>query len=125
MTNIDQVGLVSGVQVVHHGCLIEMGQLGHIICLVKLSRIDFVHLVRIYFPLLGYGQQGPSSNSGDFIHHHHRFAQEDGLLLIPPEQGRGQRPSRGPAATHICFRKSHFLPLFHESDQLRVSTPLT
>lgn len=36
----------------HHRCLVQMGELCHVICLVKLGRIDFVDLVRIQFSLL-------------------------------------------------------------------------
>lgn len=51
-TDIDQVGLVSGMQVVNHRGFVQMGQLRHVVCLVELGRIDFVNLVGIHFPLL-------------------------------------------------------------------------
>ena len=51
-TNIDQIGLVSSVQVVHHRCLVQMRQFCHIICLVEFRRIDLIHLVGVDLSLL-------------------------------------------------------------------------
>jgi hypothetical protein len=51
-TDIDQVGLVSGVQIVDHRGFVQMGQFRHIVCLVKLGRVDLVNLVGIHFSLL-------------------------------------------------------------------------
>jgi len=39
-------------QIVNHRGFVQVRQFSHIICLVELGRVDFVHLVRIDFPLL-------------------------------------------------------------------------
>ncbi|KAI0871101.1 hypothetical protein GGS24DRAFT_492490 [Hypoxylon argillaceum] len=49
---IDEVCLVSHVQVVDDGCLVEMCQLGHVVCFVELGRVDFIHAFAIDLTLL-------------------------------------------------------------------------
>jgi hypothetical protein len=66
ITHINEIGLVSGMQVVHNRCLVEMCQFRHIICFVELCRIDFIDLICIYLSLLIYGQpvqEGSAWNS--------------------------------------------------------------
>ena len=52
VTDIDQIRLISGVEVVDHRSLIQVRKLGHIISLVELGRIDLVDLIGIHFSLL-------------------------------------------------------------------------
>lgn len=52
VTDVDQIRLISGVEVVDHGSLIQVRKLGHIIGLVELGRVDLVDLVGIHFSLL-------------------------------------------------------------------------
>lgn len=51
-TDINQVRLVSGLQIVDHRGFVQMGQFRHIVGLVKLGRVDLVNLVGIHFSLL-------------------------------------------------------------------------
>ena len=45
-TYVDQVGGIPVLQVVQDGCLVEVGEVGHVLRLVELWRVDFVHEVQ-------------------------------------------------------------------------------
>ena len=45
MSYIDELGLVSGPQVVEDRGLVEVGQVGHVLALFKLGRVDLLDLV--------------------------------------------------------------------------------
>lgn len=49
---IDQIGLISHMQIVDHRGLVQVRQLGHIIRFVELRRVDLIDAFGIYFPLL-------------------------------------------------------------------------
>lgn len=49
---VDQIRLVSHMQVVNHGRFIQVRKLRHIICLVELCRIDFVNALGVGLSLL-------------------------------------------------------------------------
>lgn len=51
-TNIDQIRLISRVEIVYHGGLVQMCQLGHIVGFVELGRVDLVDLIGFNFALL-------------------------------------------------------------------------
>jgi hypothetical protein len=51
-THIYEIRLVSRLQVVYDRRLVEVGQLGHVVGLVELCRIDFVGVVRVDLSLL-------------------------------------------------------------------------
>ena len=52
ITYVDQISLVPHVQVVDHRSLIQMGELGHVVCLIEFGRIDFVNALRVDLSLL-------------------------------------------------------------------------
>lgn len=52
ITHVDEVCLVTGMQIMDNGSLVQMGKLCHIVRLVELGRVDLVDLVCIHFPLL-------------------------------------------------------------------------
>ena len=51
-TYVYQIRLISHVQVMDDRCFIQMRKLCHVVCLVKLGRIDFVYALRMHFSLL-------------------------------------------------------------------------
>jgi hypothetical protein len=42
-------------QVVYNRCLIQMGQLGHVVCFVKFRGVNFVNVFHVDFSLLSMG----------------------------------------------------------------------
>lgn len=58
-THVDQVRLISFVQVMYDGTLIEMSEFSHIASFIEFGGIDFIHAVRVDFSLL---QLPPQSN---------------------------------------------------------------
>ena len=42
---IDELGLVSGPEVVQDGGLVEVGQVGHVLALLKLGRVHLLYLI--------------------------------------------------------------------------------
>lgn len=47
-----QIGLVSHMQIMNNGSLVQMRQFGHVICFVKFRGVDFVGLVLVDIALL-------------------------------------------------------------------------
>lgn len=94
-----------------------MGQLRHVVCFVKLCRVDLVNLVGIHFPLLytmsallkGYAESRP------LVPRHHRFVLAEALPLILPIPDRERRLSQYRVATRICSPRSHCRPRVHGS----------
>ena len=56
MTYIDQICLISHMEIVDHRGLVQVSELCHIVCLIKLGRIHFIDSLRIDLSLLRYGQ---------------------------------------------------------------------
>ncbi len=42
-THVDELGLVAGLEVVEDGGLVEVGQVGHVLTLLKLGRVHLHH----------------------------------------------------------------------------------
>lgn len=57
MTYIDQVGLVSHMDIMDHRGFVQVSELCHIVCLVELGRVYFINGLRIDLSLLNYCQQ--------------------------------------------------------------------
>ena len=57
MTYIDQICLVSHLEIMDHRGLIQMSEFCHIVCLVELGRIYFIDGLGIDLPLLSFCQQ--------------------------------------------------------------------
>ena len=45
LTGVNQLGLVATLQVVEDGSIIEIGQIDHVVTLLKLRRVDLANLV--------------------------------------------------------------------------------
>lgn len=51
-TDIDEIRLVTGMQVMNNRSFIQMCKFRHIVCFIEFCRIDLVDLVGVHFPWL-------------------------------------------------------------------------
>ena len=52
VTDVYKVRLITHMQIMNHRGLVQVGEFGHVACLVKLCRIDLVYRVRVNLSLL-------------------------------------------------------------------------
>lgn len=89
-----------------------MGQFSHVVCLVKLRRVDFVNLVGIYLPLLRVlsVMLRCLEKKQVLLPRHRQSVLADDLLPILPIQVRARMLFQYRATTRICFQRSHCRP---------------
>ena len=113
-THVNQICLISHVEIVDHRGLIQVRELCHIVCLVELGRIDFINGLGIDFSLLDCRQQSPQVqlNFLDFIRFRRHIAHADGLHEAPRVSILSRTLTVGLAARHNVFQKSRSRPRF-------------